>query len=52
MDHRATQETQGTYEPPKISVLGDVHVLTQGSPKLHGHADGMGFGGHGMTNSS
>ena len=55
MDHRAThgtQATQGAYEPPQITVLGEVHDLTQGSPKLHGHADGMGFGGHGLTSSS
>ena len=44
------------WQPPvavgPITVLGEVHDLTQGSPKLHGHADGMGFGGHGLTSSS
>jgi hypothetical protein len=49
MDHRATQ---GTYEPPTIVVLGQVHVLTQASPKLHGQADGFAFGGRPITISS
>ena len=49
MDHRATP---GTYEPPTIIVLGQVHVLTQASPKLHDQADGFAFGSQHITNSS
>ena len=49
MDHRATQ---GTYEPPTLIVLGQVHVLTQAYPKLHGESDGFALGSHRFTNSS
>ena len=40
------------YEPPKLIVLGSVHDMTQTSPKLHGHSDGIAFGSHHITNVS
>ena len=31
------------YEPPRLSVLGSVHALTQGSNKEYSGADGITF---------
>ncbi len=38
---QAAQHTNTTYEPPRLRVLGSVHVLTQSLPaKVYGGADG------------
>jgi hypothetical protein len=31
------------YEPPRLTVIGTVHELTQGCDKKFGHADGFTF---------
>jgi hypothetical protein len=41
-----------TYEPPKVTVLGSVHGLTQGGDKKYGHSDGFTFMGVSITNAS
>jgi hypothetical protein len=40
-----------TYEPPKLTVLGSVHGLTQ-TDKMYGHSDGFTFMGTSITNAS
>jgi hypothetical protein len=41
-----------TYEPPKLTVLGSVHGLTQVQDKKYGHSDGFTFMGNSITNAS
>jgi hypothetical protein len=40
------------YEPPKLTVLGSVHGLTQVTDKKYGHSDGFTFMGNSITNAS
>jgi hypothetical protein len=40
------------YEPPKLTVLGSVHDLTQVQDKKYGHSDGFTFMGNSITNAS
>ena len=41
-----------SYEEPRLTVLGSVHVLTQGGDKKLGYADGWTFMGDSITNNS
>lgn len=41
-----------SYEEPRLTVLGTVHVLTQGGDKKLGYADGFTFMGDSITNNS
>jgi hypothetical protein len=41
-----------TYEPPKLTVLGSVHGLTQVQDKKYGHSDGFTFMGNDIMNAS
>jgi hypothetical protein len=43
-------ESGGRYEPPRVRVLGPVHVLTQVLGKQLGHSDGILL--LGVTNTS
>ncbi len=42
------------YEPPSLTVLGSVHVITQAGHgrKMDGHSDGFSFTGFTITNAS
>jgi hypothetical protein len=40
------------YEPPRLTVLGTVHGLTQVQDKKYGHSDGFTFMGVSITNAS
>jgi hypothetical protein len=40
------------YEPPRLTVLGSVHGLTQVQDKKYGHSDGLTFMGNSITNNS
>jgi hypothetical protein len=49
--HDRVVQPQG-YEPPKLTVLGSVHGLTQTQDKKYGHSDGFTFMGNSITNAS
>jgi hypothetical protein len=40
------------YEAPALTLLGSVHAVTQGIPKVWGQADGYTFMGNSITNAS
>jgi hypothetical protein len=50
MHDRAVQPQN--YEPPRLTVLGSVHGLTQVQDKKYGHSDGFTFMGNSITNAS
>jgi hypothetical protein len=46
-------EPKPQYEPPRVTVLGAVHELTQGCDKTYGSSDGFTFQGQAiMCNTS
>jgi len=42
----------GTYEAPRMTVLGTVHGLTQDTPKVYGPSDGFTFNNNTISNAS
>jgi hypothetical protein len=41
--NKSGTKTDTTYEPPRVRVLGSVHVMTQSTNKTAGGADGLTF---------